>query len=109
MLKTAVLNLIDNAVKYSAVQEPVRVFLERQDDLVVVSVVNRGAAVAPEELERVFEKFYRGGSSANTRGAGLGLYLVRKIIEQLGGSVALTSDAGQGTTATIKLPLCRKQ
>ena len=106
MLKTAVLNLIDNAVKYSAVQEPVRVFLEKQGSLAVVSVVNRGTTVAPEELERVFDKFYRGGSSANTRGAGLGLYLVRKIIEQLGGSVTLASDAGQSTTATIKLPLC---
>ena len=106
MLKTAVLNLIDNAVKYSAVQEPVRVFLEKQGSLAVVSVVNRGTTVAPEELERVFDKFYRGGSSTNTRGAGLGLYLVRKIIEQLGGSVTLASDAGQSTTATIKLPLC---
>jgi len=109
MLKTAVLNLIDNAVKYSAVQEPVQVFLEKRDESAVVSVVNQGATVAPEELERVFDKFYRGGSSANTRGAGLGLYLVRKIIEQLGGSVTLASDAGQSTTATIKLPLCRKQ
>ena len=106
MLKTAVLNLIDNAVKYSAVQEPVRVFLEKRDGQAIVSVVNRGTSVAPEELERVFDKFYRGGSSANTRGAGLGLYLVRKIIEQLGGSVTLTSDADQSTTATIHLPLC---
>ncbi|MCE1225096.1 MAG: CHASE2 and HATPase_c domain-containing protein [Geobacteraceae bacterium] len=107
MLKTAVLNLIDNAVKYSAVQEPVRVFLERQDGLAVVSVINQGTPVAPEELERVFEKFYRGGSSANTRGAGLGLYLVRKIIEQLGGRVTLTSDDSHYTTATIHLPLCQ--
>jgi len=107
MLKTAVLNLIDNAVKYSAVQEPVRVFLEKQGSLAVVSVVNRGTTVAPEELERVFDKFYRGGSSANTRGAGLGLYLVRKIIEQLGGSVTLSSGADQSTSATISLPLCR--
>ena len=107
MLKTAVLNLIDNAVKYSAVQEPVRVFLEKRDGLAVVSVINQGTPVAPEELERVFEKFYRGGSSANTRGAGLGLYLVRKIIEQLGGSVTLSSDDSHYTTATISLPLCR--
>lgn len=106
MLKTAVLNLIDNALKYSAVQEPVRVFLEKRDGQAVVSVVNQGTTVAPEELERVFDKFYRGGSSANTRGAGLGLYLVRKIIEQLGGSVTLTSDDSHYTTATISLPLC---
>lgn len=109
MLKTAVLNLIDNAVKYSAVQEPVRVFLEKRDGQAVVSVVNQGTTVAPEELERVFDKFYRGGSSVNTRGAGLGLYLVRKIIEQLGGSVTLTSDDSHYTTATISLPLCQHQ
>ncbi|MDK9716446.1 MAG: CHASE2 and HATPase_c domain-containing protein [Trichlorobacter sp.] len=108
MLKTAVLNLIDNAVKYSAVQEPVRVFLEKRDGQAILSVVNHGVPVAQEELERVFEKFYRGGSSTNTRGAGLGLYLVRKIIEQLGGQVTLASDPVQvTTTATINLPLYR--
>lgn len=106
LLRTAILNLIDNAVKYSAKSQPVQVFLEKQAGRAVIAVVNHGAVIAQEELQKVFDKFYRGGSSANTRGAGLGLYLVRKIVEQSGGRVMLTSDVTQNsTTATIFLPL----
>lgn len=108
LVKTALLNLIDNAVKYSAVHEPVQVVLERNAASVIITVINHGVTIDPQEIGRVFDKFYRGGSSVNTRGAGLGLYLVRKIIEQVGGQVALTSDPVQGeTTAVVTLPLCR--
>lgn len=106
LLKTALLNLIDNAVKYSAADTPVRIFLTSRQGDAVVAVVNRGSVIAPDERERVFDKFYRGTGSANTRGAGLGLYLVRKIIEQMGGRVILASDGLQGvTSATVMLPL----
>lgn len=108
LIKTALLNLIDNAVKYSAVHEPVQVVLERNAASVTITVINHGVTIDPQEIGRVFDKFYRGGSSVNTRGAGLGLYLVRKIIEQVGGQVALTSDPAQGeTTAVVTLPLSR--
>ena len=105
LLKTALLNLIDNAVKYSAESEPVRVSLSTTTDRARVQVQNHGAVIPPHDLDRVFEKFYRGSGSGNTRGAGLGLYLVRRIVEQLGGSVALASSEQGGTLASVSLTL----
>ena len=105
LLKTAILNLIDNAVKYSAETEPVRVSLSLTPDRALVQVHNRGALIPEQDLNRVFEKYYRGTGTGNTRGAGLGLYLVRRIVEQLGGFVTLTSSAEGDTLATVGLPL----
>jgi CHASE2 domain-containing sensor protein/nitrogen-specific signal transduction histidine kinase len=105
LLKTALLNLIDNAIKYSAESEPVRVSLRTTQAQALVRVQNHGAVIPAPDLERVFEKYYRGTGSGNTRGAGLGLYLVRRIIEQFGGSVTLASSESGGTQATVGLPL----
>jgi signal transduction histidine kinase len=105
LLKTAVLNLIDNAVKYSAESEPVRVSLSITSDQALVRVQNHGPVIPDHDLSRVFEKYYRGTGSGNTRGAGLGLYLVRRIIEQFGGTVTLASSGKGETLATVALPL----
>jgi CHASE2 domain-containing sensor protein/anti-sigma regulatory factor (Ser/Thr protein kinase) len=105
LLKTALLNLVDNAVKYSADSEPVRVSLSLAEGRALVRVQNQGAAIPEHDLGRVFEKYYRGTGSGNTRGAGLGLYLVRRIVEQIGGTVTLASSAEGITCATVGLPL----
>jgi len=104
-LKTALLNLIDNAIKYSAESEPVHVFLSVDGDNAEIVIKNRGAPIEAEDLNRVFEKYYRGSSSASTQGAGLGLYLVKKIIEQMGGSIGLVYTEAEGTVATVLLPV----
>jgi CHASE2 domain-containing sensor protein/nitrogen-specific signal transduction histidine kinase len=105
LLKTAVLNLIDNAIKYSAESEAVLVSLSVTSERALLQVQNHGAVIPDHDLDRVFEKYYRGTGSGNTRGAGLGLYLVRRIIEQFGGTVALASNGKGETMATITLPL----
>jgi CHASE2 domain-containing sensor protein len=105
LLKTALLNLIDNAVKYSTEHEPVLISLSVTEGEAIVRVQNHGTVVPADDLERVFEKFYRGSRSGNTRGAGLGLYLVRKIIEQQHGKVTLVSNDSDGTVAIVRLPL----
>ena len=99
------MNLIDNAVKYSAEHEAVHISLSVKEGEALVRVQNRGTTIPPDDLERVFEKFYRGSGSGNTRGAGLGLYLVRKIIEQQHGKVTLASNESDGTVAIVRLPL----
>lgn len=105
LLKTALLNLVDNAFKFSPEGEPVGVSVEIDNGEAVVIVRDRGRGVPAHELDMVFEKFYRGSGSADTRGAGVGLYLVRRIIEQHGGKVTLAGCDQGGTVATVRLPL----
>lgn len=105
LFKTAILNLIDNAVKYSPENSPVRISLATCCSTAVIRVCNRGPTIPPGDLEQVFNKYYRGRGSANIHGAGLGLYLVRKIIEQHGATVTLSSNERDGTCATVRIPL----
>jgi CHASE2 domain-containing sensor protein/anti-sigma regulatory factor (Ser/Thr protein kinase) len=105
LLKTALLNLIDNAVKYSTEHEPVLISLSVAEGEAIVRVQNHGTVIPAGDLGRVFDKFYRGSRSGNTRGAGLGLYLVRKIIEQQHGSITLVSNESEGTVAIVRMPL----
>jgi signal transduction histidine kinase len=105
LLKTAFLNLVDNALKYSPESEPVVLSLKRDGQEALVAVKDSGQGIVREELEKVFEKYYRGTGSSDTRGAGIGLHLVKKIIEQHGGRVTLENAPQGGTVATVRLPL----
>lgn len=107
LFKTVLLNLVDNAIKHSPPDEAVSIVLQVGTEAAAISVCNRRPCIPAEELERVFDKYYRGRSSANIQGAGLGLYLVRKIVEQQGGTVQLSSSAEAGTRATVTMPLLR--
>lgn len=107
LFKTVLLNLIDNAIKHSPPEEAVSIALQVGTGAAIVSVCNRRPFIPAEELERVFDKYYRGRNSANSQGAGLGLYLVRKIVEQQGGTVELSSSEEAGTRATVTMPLLR--
>lgn len=105
LIKTATLNLIDNAVKYSPERETIRIQLHREEHEALIRVLNRGNTISDDDLGRVFEKYFRGAGSGNTRGAGLGLYLVRRIVEQHGGVVTLEKDTCGTTVAIIRLPV----
>jgi signal transduction histidine kinase len=108
-LRTAVLNLLDNAVKYSpeGVHIACRLAIERYT-WVVLSIADTGLGLAPRELSRIFKRFYRAASNdrVKIKGTGLGLFLVRTIARQHGGDVRATSDGpGQGSTMLLRLPL----
>jgi two-component system sensor histidine kinase SenX3 len=108
-LRTAILNLIDNAVKYSpdGVHITCRLAIERYTWL-VLTVTDTGLGLAPNELKRVFKRFYRAPSNdqVKIKGTGLGLFLVHTIAAQHGGSVrAFSEGLGHGTTFQLKLPL----
>jgi signal transduction histidine kinase len=105
----ALLNLLDNAVKYSGEPGEIVVALAAADGKARLSVQDRGPGVAPEDLPRIFEKFTRGGD-AMTRavpGAGLGLALVRHVAEAHGGTAGVESRPGEGSRFTVELPLWR--
>jgi len=108
-LRTAVLNLLDNAVKYSpnGVHIQCRIGIERYT-FVVLSITDTGLGISPRELKRIFKRFYRAPSNdqVKIKGTGLGLFLVRTIARQHGGDVRATSEGlGKGSTMFLKLPL----
>lgn len=106
-LRTAVSNLIDNAVKYSGSKVDVAVRVGTDEKNVVLQVRDRGVGISSEELKRIFKRFYRvsNRSLAQVKGTGLGLFIVRSIARKHGGKVfAESAGEGQGTTVTLELP-----
>lgn len=103
-LKTVLLNLLDNACKYSPEHTPIIITCSDADGTATVTVSNSGIPLSRNDCACIFEKFRRGSNSQGTAGAGLGLWLVQQIIEQHGGSVALSSTAEAGTTVSLILP-----
>lgn len=106
MLQHCLLNLLDNALKYSREQREVRVWVAARDGAVTASVADRGIGIAPADQKQIFEKFVRveTGLVHDVKGAGLGLSLVHQIVRAHGGRVELVSSPGEGSTFTIVLP-----
>jgi two-component system sensor histidine kinase SenX3 len=107
-LRTAVANLLDNAIKYSGENVDVRVRLETPDEKrIVLSVQDQGVGISADDVKLIFRRFYRVGnrSLAHVKGTGLGLFIVKAIAQKHGGKVFAASEGeGQGTTVTLQLP-----
>jgi len=107
-LRTAVSNLLDNAVKYSRDEVSVEVEVEAAGERsVVVRVSDRGIGIRPGQMKRSFNRFYRapGHALARVKGTGLGLFIVRSVVKKHGGRVFAESEGpGRGSTFTIRLP-----
>ena len=107
-LKQVLLNLVDNAVKYTGAHGRIRLELRAEAHEAVLTVSDTGVGIAPENLPRVFDRFYRVlGSDARSRGTGLGLAIAKRIAEAQGGSITVESRLGTGSTFTVRLPLTR--
>ena len=103
----SLVNLVNNALKYSQDRKHIRVNLYREDGTVKLEVVDQGIGIPANEQHRIFEKFYRVGDPLvhNTKGSGLGLSLVQHIARAHGGDVVVESTPGAGSKFTITLPL----
>jgi signal transduction histidine kinase len=103
----SLLNLVNNALKYSHDRKFIGVHLYRANGVVNLEVVDHGIGIPAAEQQKIFEKFYRVGDPLvhNTKGSGLGLSLVRHIVEAHGGEVMVDSAPGEGSTFTISLPV----
>jgi two-component system phosphate regulon sensor histidine kinase PhoR len=108
LLTQAVVNLIDNAVKYSDRETSVLVTCEASDGEALISVTDQGRGIEAGHLSRVFERFYRTDKARSRElgGTGLGLSIVKHVAEAHGGRVSVDSEPGVGSTFRIHLPLC---
>jgi signal transduction histidine kinase len=106
-IKQVFINLLDNAVKYCPEGSEVQVRLETDGEGIVVEVADNGPGIPPEDLPHVFEKMYRveKESTRSVEGSGLGLSIVKRIVELHGGQIAVESTVGEGTTFRVSLPL----
>lgn len=107
MVHQILTNLVSNAVKYSPDEAPVTVAATRGEKAASVSVIDAGIGMSPQEVSRLFEKFFRADRPEvrNARGTGLGLYITRGLVELQGGKIDVESTPGEGTTFTFTLPL----
>ncbi len=106
LLVTAVRNLLDNAVAYSAETTRVGIGVREEDGLVQIAVVDQGIGISADQQDRVFERFYRvdPARSRDTGGTGLGLSIVKHVAADHGGDVTVWSRPGKGSTFTLRLP-----
>lgn len=99
------LNLLGNAIKFSPEGGSVSVFLEKLPDALAISVQDEGIGIEPTAQKHIFDKFYQADTTHKTEGNGLGLAMVKRILELLQGDIVVESAPGQGSTFTVYLPL----
>nr|WP_296065240.1 ATP-binding protein [uncultured Actinoplanes sp.] len=105
-IATAVTNLVENAIAYSGEDTQVSITMREGEDWIEIDVADQGIGIAPHDVDRIFERFYRADQarSRSTGGTGLGLAIVKHIATNHGGRVDVTSALGDGSTFTLRLP-----
>jgi signal transduction histidine kinase len=105
-LRQVLVNLVENAVKYSH-EGRIEVRLQQQNGTVRFSVRDEGPGIPPSQRERIFEKFYRldPNMTKGVGGTGLGLYICRELIESMEGEIWVESELGEGSTFSFELPV----
>ncbi len=103
-------NLLDNAYKYSGTSKNIKIMAESSGDTLKISVKDFGIGIQREDQPKIFDRFFRGGNelTRSVKGSGIGLTIVKKIIEAHGGTVSLESTSGKGSTFQVTLPVDTK-
>lgn len=100
-------NLLSNAIKFSPAESEIRIscHIDSLREEVQVEIADQGIGMDQETLNHIFENFYQGDTSHSSEGNGLGLPLVKRIVELCGGYVTVTSELGKGTSFSVSLPI----
>jgi hypothetical protein len=103
LLNAILQNLIENAIKYSMPSSPfVKIVVQQDHDWILIVVEDNGEGIPPEHQEKIFEMFYR--ATQNASGTGLGLYILKRSVDRLKGTIDLKSEPGVGSVFTVRLP-----
>jgi signal transduction histidine kinase len=106
-IEQAVGHLLDNAIRHSPAGSLISVLVRETADQVHLDVWDQGAGIDPEDLPRIFDPFFRGRSGPDLPGAGLGLTLVKQIVDAHGGAVLVTSAPGHGSRFSVQFSLSK--
>ena len=108
-LRQVLVNLVDNAVKYSPEGGRVELRVRSENGSCLIEVADEGLGIPADERERIFEKFYRldPQQTQGVGGSGLGLYICRELVERMNGRLRVESEPGKGSRFTVELPLRR--
>jgi two-component system, OmpR family, sensor kinase len=98
-------NLLSNAVKYSPDGGPIDIGADVAAEQVVVTIADHGIGIPASDLDRLFERYHRGSNVSGIVGTGVGLYLVKMVVDLHGGSIAVESREGEGARFTVRLPV----
>lgn len=106
-LRSALINILENAYKYSDMASLIQVHLYKKGNQIIFEVIDEGKGISSEEKLKIFEKFYRIGNEAtrNTKGTGLGLFIVKKVIESHNGKVWVENNQPKGSIFKVALPI----
>ncbi len=104
LLRNVLTNLISNAIKFSGPNGIIKIDFELEDDLFIVKVADNGMGISEEDLEHLFERFFRARNAVNIQGTGLGLHIVARYIELMGGQINVNSKLEAGTTFIVTIP-----
>lgn len=105
LLRNILINLVGNAVKFSPEGSVIEVKSQTGHDLAEISVTDHGIGISKDDQEHLFSSFFRGRNAMNIQGTGLGLHIVKRYLDLLGGSVHLQSELNKGTSITIRIPV----
>ena len=104
MLKNILINLITNAIKFSDEEVPVEINSSAGGEDVSIAITDHGIGISAQDQEHLFSSFFRGANATNIAGTGLGLHIVKRYVDLLGGNVSLESKLNTGTTVTVRVP-----
>jgi two-component system, OmpR family, sensor histidine kinase KdpD len=105
LIEQVVVNLLDNALKYTPKDAPIEISAKSENDRLVVEVADKGPGLPPEDLPHLFDKFYRGPQQGRTSGAGLGLSICKGFVQIHGGTIEAQNRPGGGAIFRFTIPL----
>jgi len=109
LIQIVLTHLLDNALKYSPPQNPIKIGARVADDRVIFFLTDQGHGISEQEQEKIFEKFYRGTNERHLQGTGMGLAIVREILRAHGEAIELSSSSAQGSEFSFGLPVAQRE